>query len=366
MSGDITFEELRLSLEGLAQPARADERSVFWIFPKVLGLAKTSSGRVEIFIGGPKLHPRTPIVRRHLEHGRWAITESADEFDASRIVLPSQPHFIAVAALLGVELVQAGIGKPRPLQDVLDEVEPLLELALLRSALSEEFILGLMGELLCLESLLDAVAGRPDARLAILDMWHGHQVGQRDFVVGSTSIEIKTTQLESSTHSISGVHQVEIDERLPSEKRLLLLSVGLTQAQQEGRTLPEIVQRILAQLGPDTGSGATMEFTPLQQRFLDDVYRYGGAGSRGYDHRTDSASKAYSTRYKTTFTPRLYDLTDEDVLILRRRNVDGLFVRPDSVQYTLDLPSVINGRNPAANWKQTVSDLVRSHQNVAS
>jgi hypothetical protein len=365
MTANITFEELRLNLERLAQPSKVEERSVFWIFPTKLGLAKTSSGRVEIFIGGPKLYPRTSLVRRHLEYGRWTITESADEFDASRIVLPSDPHFIAVAALLGVELVKARVGEQRALQDVLNEVEPLLELALLRSALGEEYILGLLGELLCLETVLDAVAGRPEAKLTVLDMWHGHQVGQRDFTIGSTSIEIKTTQLESSTHKISGIHQAEIDERFPSEKSLLLLSIGLVPAYQEGQTLPEVVQRIVGRLGPESGIEATTELTPLQQRFLDDVYRYGGTESRGYDHRTASTSKAYSTRYKTTFTPRLYDLTDEDVRILRRRDIVDLFVRADRVQYTLDLPSVINGRNPAANWKQTVFDLVRQHLHLA-
>ncbi|SOY39714.1 conserved hypothetical protein [Cupriavidus taiwanensis] len=313
---------------------------------------------------GQKLFPRTSVVRRHLEYGRWKIAESADEFDANRIVLPSAPHFVPLAAFLAVELVKAGIGNQRPLQEVLNDVEPLLELALLRSTLGEEHILGLVGELICLETLLDAVANCPEARSAVLDMWRGHEVGERDFVIGSTSLEIKSTQLESSTHAISGVHQVEVDGRYPSEQRLMLLSVGLIPAIQEGQTLPDIVQRIVHRLSAGV-TEANGQFTPLQNRFLDDVYRYGSTGSRGYDHRTDSTSKAYSTRYKSTFTPRLYEMADEQMLILRHRDVDGRFVRPGSLQYTLDLPSMINGINPAANWKHSVTAMIRKYLNIA-
>lgn len=363
MPENISFEELCSRLEDLGTPAKTEDRSVYWILPMTLGLAKTASARVEVFVCGQKLFPRTSIVRRHLEHGRWKIAESADEFDASRIVLPSAPHFVPLAAFLAVELIKAGIGTQRPLQEVLNDVEPLLELALLRSALGEEHILGLVGELICLETLLDAVANRPDAWSAVLDMWRGYEAGQRDFVIGSTSLEIKSTQLESSAHAISGMHQVEVDERYPSEERLVLLSVGLAPAIQEGQTLPDIVQRIVHRLSAGV-TEANDGFTPLQQRFLDDVYRYGGTGCRGYDHRTESTSKAYSTRYRSTFTPRLYEMEDEQMLILRHKDVDGRFVRPNSVQYTLELPNLINGMNPAANWKHSVTALIRKYLNI--
>ncbi|MBN3725171.1 PD-(D/E)XK motif protein [Burkholderia sp. Ac-20379] len=363
MNENISFEELCSHLENLVIPSKTEDRSVYWVLPMTLGLAKTASARVEVFMCGQKLFPRTSIVRRHLEHGRWKIEGSTDEFDASRVVLPSAPHFISLAAFLAVELIKAGIGSRRSLQEVFDDVEPLFELALLRSALGEEHIIGLLGELLCLEALLDTVANRTETWSAVLDMWRGHEAGQRDFVIGSTSLEIKTTQLESSTHAISGMHQIEVSERYPSEDRLMLLSFGLVSAIQEGQTLPDVVQRILNRLN----SGA-MEldnnFTPIQQRFIDDVYRYGGVGSRGYDHRTDSKSNVYATRYKSTFTPRLYEMAGEEMLVLRNRDVAGRFIRPNSVQYTIDLPGVISGMNPASNWKHSLVTMVRSYLSI--
>lgn len=363
MPTNISFEGLCSRLENLVTPTKGEDRSVYWVLPMTLGLAKTSADRVEVFIGGRKLYPRTPIVRRHLEHGRWTITESAEEFDASRIVLPSAPHFIPLAAFLAVELIKAGIGSQRSVQEVLNEVEPLLELALLRGSLGEEHILGLVGELICLEVLLDAVAHQPELFPLVLDMWRGYETGHRDFVIGQTSLEIKTTQLESSTHAISGTHQVEVDERYPSEERLVLLSLGLAPVVQEGQTLPDIVQRIAQRLGAGVvePSGG---FTPLQQRFLDNVYRYGGTGSRGYDHRTEATSKAYSTRYRSTFTPRLYEMADEQIFILRGKDIEGRFIRSSSIQYTLELPNLINGMNPAANWRHSVTSMVRTYLNI--
>ncbi|MEJ0003552.1 MAG: hypothetical protein WDN30_08280 [Pararobbsia sp.] len=161
MPEKISFEELCSRLEALDIPAKTEDRSVYWVLPAALGLAKTASARVEVFLCGQKLFPRTSVVRRHLEHSRWRIEESADEFNASRIVLPSAPHFIPLAAFLAVELIKAGIGTQRPLQEVLNDVEPLLELSLLQSTLGEEHILGLVGELICLETLLGAVCQPP-------------------------------------------------------------------------------------------------------------------------------------------------------------------------------------------------------------
>ncbi len=355
----LTYEGLRDQLLALDTPSAAGERTNLWVVPRKLGVARTFDGSFELFVVGERVHPRTSIVRRHLEYGRWEVAGTRERFEASRLVLPPASYFLAVATLLAVELHRAGLGTDRPLQDVIDEVEPIIEMALRRGALGESHQVGLLGELLCLEVLMDAVLRHPELRMSVLDMWQGHRQGLRDFRIGGAAIEVKTTQQESSSHKISGLHQVEpTDVDGVVEDALFMLSVGLAASEHEGQTLPEVVQRIVDRLAdPATHPGG---LSPLQRRFLDDVSRYGSGASRGYDHGTMAQWQVYGERFRATFTPRLYDLADPDVRIIRRRDLAGTYVSPADIQYRIDLEPNINGMNPVASWQHTVVELVRA------
>lgn len=344
------FESLRDRLAAVQLPATPGDRETLWVVERLLGLARSQFGAVEIFIVGGRLHPRTGTVRRHLEHGEW-IGAQGQIIEASRIVLPHDEHFVAMGALIGVEMLRAGIGEGVPAQVVLEEVEPLIELALRRGALSEESLVGLIGELLALEQLLLSPGGDPAQFSTILDMWRGHRMGERDFVVGTAAIEVKTTGHDSSTHQINSLGQIELDE---DEGRLFLLSVGLAPTAAGGQSLPDVVDRILGLLG---GWEAGQVLRPIQQRLLRDVFGY-GVGGAGYDHLTMSTWAAYQVPFRTTFTPRLYDVADPDVRLIRRADLLGSFVDPTSVTYAVDLPATVNGLNPVANWSRELVRLV--------
>ncbi|MCZ8227517.1 MAG: PD-(D/E)XK motif protein, partial [Burkholderiaceae bacterium] len=204
----IGYEQLRGELETLSNPSDANDRKTLWVVDRVFGIAKTLHGAIELFLVGDKLTPASSLVRRHLEYGRWQIAEEHQFIDANRIVLPAEPHFLPLAATIGVELVRVGLNTTIDLLTAFRKVEPLIELALRRSALAEEHILGLIGELLCLEVMLDALSNNHERRETILDMWRGHTKGLRDFVIGGVAIEVKTTQLQTSSHKFSGLHQV--------------------------------------------------------------------------------------------------------------------------------------------------------------
>lgn len=354
----LTFEVLRTLLDALPIPARAGDRSTHWAFSRLLGVARTSDDAFELFMVGPRLHPRSATVRRHLEHGTWSVAGSEDTLEANRIVLPPAPHFVAIAALIAIELARAGIGTDRRLQDVFDDVEPIVDLALRRGALGEEHLTGLVGELLCLEEMLDAVVNRVELRSTVLDMWRGHAIGRRDFLIGAASVEVKTTHQESSSHKISGLHQVEPDPTAETaEQELFLLSVGLAATEQEGQTLPQVVNRVLDRLREHGLPPGTL--SPLQARFLDDVANYGSGSARGYDHRTMEDWQVYQGRFRLTFTPRLYDMSDDAIRVLRRRDVEGTHVSPDDIQYRMDLPTTVSGWNPAPSWQHAVHRMVR-------
>ncbi len=319
---------------------------------------------MEIFIAGAKLKPRSSIVRSHLQHDRWQAGAEAP-FEANRVVLPEEPHFTSVAALIATEMLRAGFGGGiRDHHDVFAEVEPLVELALGRSSLPEAVVLGLVGELICLEQLLLGVADAPGLRSSVLDTWRGHQHAARDFSLGDAAIEVKTTTDASSTHTAHSLNQIEpvaTDGRF--EQQLYLLSVGLQRSDQGGVTLPDTVDRILFLLS-DSGIDASKR-SPLQSRFLHDLEQYGTHSGASYVHDEMSGLKVYQTVYTPTFVPRMYDLCDQSVALLRRQDLEGMFVLPDRIQYGFTLPDRVSPANPLPTWQTEVRTAIRRRLGLA-
>ncbi|MFP3344743.1 PD-(D/E)XK motif protein, partial [Halomonas sp. SIMBA_159] len=76
--------------------------------------------------------------------------------------------------------------------------EPLIELAINRMEISENAILGLVGELLLLDALCRRAA---DPQVGpIVQAWDGWRRSARDFTWEGTGVEIKTTTRTTSSH----------------------------------------------------------------------------------------------------------------------------------------------------------------------
>ena len=79
--------------------------------------------------------------------------EDGEPFDANRIVLPNEDHFLPVTVFLCEEFIRLEI-ETRPAAEAFADAEPLVEMALRRTVLGDESVLGLLGELCFLEELL--------------------------------------------------------------------------------------------------------------------------------------------------------------------------------------------------------------------
>lgn len=354
------YESLRAELDLLPPPDRAFERRTLWIVERTLGIAKTSAGAIELFLVGQKLTARTNLVKRHLEYGQWQASNGEQLIDANRLVLPAEPQFLPIAALISVEILRYGPVSPQSLQTTFNAVEPIVELALQRVSLTEEHIVGLLGELILLEAMIDALNGKFELMSSVLDMWRGHLVGLRDFLIGDVAIEVKTTQLLGSSHQFSGLHQIEISgESGALENTLYMFSVGLAPTSGDGYSLSETVQRITAKMcARQNGNPAPL--TILQSRFLSEVANYGNSSSLPYNHLTMSNLKPYSVRFGATFAPRLYEMIDPEVRVIRSADLEGTYVSRESLSFRLELPSQITATNPELNWQQFISFLVRT------
>lgn len=350
---NTTYEKLRSELERLS-PATDDARNLQWLAPE-LAVGVNVTGDFEIFLIGEEIVASSALLRRHLQHGEWQPSGGGKIFFASRIVLPSAPHFASVAALISIELLRAGIAGSGNPQAAFSDVEPIIEMAIRRGALPENVIIGLIGELIVLrQSLL--VCEDDDLRQGeLLDSWQGWQDGGRDFRIGNNSIEVKTTQAASSIHEFSGLHQLE-PQQLPdgSFEQMHILSVGLASSTAIGESLPFVVDGILDMIGKTRHSDSSA----LQDLFLRNVEAYGSANGSGYAHRSMSDWSVYCTKYTHTFVPRLYRVDDPHMRLLRREELARTFVQPSSVSFTLHLPETVSAFNPAASWQEALSYLI--------
>lgn len=341
---DFPFEVLREDLEALSVP-EGQARNLRWL-AMPLAIGRTASGDFEVFIRGPELRAGSALVRRHVQHGDWRPEAGGEPFSASRIVLPAAPHFASIAALIAIELLRAGIAGPRGAQSAFTDVEPIIEMAIRRGALSEAVIIGLIGELTVLRQLILARSGQPERTMRCLEFWQGWQEGGRDFRIGDHSIEVKTTQASASIHEFSGLHQLEA-KQLPSgaSEQLHLLSIGLAASTTMGESLPSVVSSIATLLSSSAvGPEATDEF-------MRRVSLYGTMSGTGYAHATMQDWSVYGTRYTHTFLPRLYRVDDAAMLLLGRDLLAQTFVQAQGLSFTMHIPEQVSAFNPAPSWQ---------------
>jgi hypothetical protein len=340
------YQRVRDELAALGVDGNMRAHRTMWIVQRVLGVARSEKS-IDVFLVGPRLHARTAFIRRHLDYAKWDVAGEGTTVEANRLVYPGKDQYAPVAAMVAVELANAGIESGESIQSSFSRVESLIELSLRRTALTEEYLLGLLGELACLEIMLNAVGPQSQLLVSVLEMWTGWRGDTRDFRIGSTSVEVKTTLTASSSHRFSGLRQVE---RAPDERHLLLLSFGFQSDTGDGTSLSNMVSRIAKLLRLSGAEG-------LESRFLEAVSCYGAEYGIGYDHVTMAEHHLYATKFAMTFTPRLYDLDDPSMRILRRTDVEMTFVRADDLAFSLELPPSIVPGNPLANWAQSITQF---------
>lgn len=130
-----------------------------------------------------------------------------------------------------------------------------------RGALDPEAELGLTGELVCLDMLLDAGF---DAHAAI-EGWQGPLDGLQDFAIGSGAIEVKSTlSHDGFPATILSLEQLDDSTRQP----LFIFACRFAVAS-EGLTLTERVQALRLLLESDPAAGSRFENALLHAGYVD-------------------------------------------------------------------------------------------------
>jgi hypothetical protein len=347
------YENVRSLIEHLPVAVSPDSRDVKWMTDaSVVGAARDTDGRVELFLRGPEIKPTSSVIRDAIEY-RLVHRDEQPPFEANRLLLPGFGHFDQVAAFIGTELLRSGADSS--LLSAFGQTEPIIELAIERLRLSYQSTIGLIGELL----LIDALARRAaDAELArIFAGWDGWRMSSRDLRIGDTGIEVKTTTRSSSSHLIEGLHQVERSDGSDgstAEEHLFVVSIGLTAATEGGNSfaMPELVDRIVQRM-----LAAKLPASEVE-KFVFRISEYGATSGGGYDHHTQSSDAPYSMRFVTTFF-RAYDMTDDAVRVLRSHDLVA-YPHTDaaSVRYRIDLPISVSAGNPVSGANQAAGLII--------
>ncbi|MFT4227200.1 PD-(D/E)XK motif protein [Micropruina sp.] len=349
-----SYEDVLDQIMSIAVGSAGDDRTITWLTAsQVVGLARNSRGHLELFLAGDQLRARTSTVRSAMQHHSWH-RENQPPLSANRILLPALGHFDQVGAFIAAELLREKADVD--LERAFAVTEPLIELSIKRLEISENAILGLVGELL----FLDALCRRADDIHVgpIVQAWDGWRRSTRDFTWEGTGVEVKTTTQSTSSHTIHGVHQIEAapatDDDL-GEASLLLVSVGLCQAEPDvpAFSIPSLVDSLLERLNA-AGAGGMID------DFLTHVSVYGSESGIGYEHAAMANDAPFTTPFALSFL-RGYDMGDPAVEVLRRDDVVAhQHVNVESLTFRVDLPATINLHNPIAGIRR-VTEAVLGH-----
>jgi hypothetical protein len=329
-----------------------DDRAITWLTDaKVVGIARNSRGHLELFLAGDELRPRTGTVKTAMRYHSWHRA-ALPPLNANRICLPALGHFDQVGAFIAAELLREKADSN--LERAFAVTEPLIELAIKRMEISENAILGLVGELLLLDALCRRAA---DPQVGpIVQAWDGWRRSARDFTWRGTGVEIKTTTRTTSSHAIHGVHQIEptpASDDATGETRLLLVSIGLCQSDLNAPALsiPSLVESILDRLNGTGASG-------LVDDFLTRVSMYGTESGVGYEHATMVNEAPFTTTFGVTFI-RGYDMADPAVEVLRRDDlITHQHVDAQSVIFRVELPATISLNNPIVGARRVAEAIL--------
>lgn len=337
MNRGPSFEELRTNIARLNSSVDASERRVRWI-SDVLACSRDVQGGLEIFLVGPELSSRTNKVRERLRHDRWE-EDGGTRFEASRILLPPGDHIDALAATIVTELIRNDVSLD--CQRAFSQTEALISFVLrsLTDVGSSKFI-GLAGELVVIDELL---AGGVLSAGDILASWKGYMRSARDVQLDDIGIEVKTTTTGVSRHRIEGWYQCEpgvFGESSAIESGLYLASIGLEWLDRESGDLT--IERLIQKIGS--------RMTPEHYRiFLDRVRSYCD-DSPVVDDSGRASVAAMSRSFVIGFV-RFYDMRDPAIKVIRSQDLSCYHhVVSDSVNYTLELPSVVSADNPIRTW----------------
>jgi hypothetical protein len=180
--------------------------------------------------------------------------------------------------------------------------------------LSEENIIGLLGELLLLKSLLNAYYAEA------INFWVADR-GEEDFIIADKVIEVKATLREKHEHIINGIDQLLI---LPGKSKIILSLLLVKTENEHDYNLPSIINQCA-------------EYLADNPHALDSFYSK--LKSRGYDYRDENLYFKYNY---TLFKGGYFKVDESFPKLTNDELIQPLNSRINKIRYTIDMEGLPN------------------------
>jgi hypothetical protein len=180
--------------------------------------------------------------------------------------------------------------------------------------LSEENIIGLLGELLLLKNLLNAYDTEA------VNFWVADR-GEEDYIIANRVIEVKATLKEKHEHIINGIDQLLI---LPARTKIILSLLLIKSENELDFNLPHVISHCAESLADDPAA-------------LDSFYTK--LKSRGYDLR--DANLYLNHNYKL-YKGGYFEVDESFPKLTKQQLSQPLHSRISKIRYTIDMEGLPN------------------------
>lgn len=213
--------------------------------PIVLPIAGTPSCTLDVHPANGTLTLITPFTPPEPDVAKWHnITfkpVASDEGDLGELTVFVEDNLHGAYGLLTSIADQVQLEHQPLAAAVASTIQKHRSMFAGKAGLSQDKEVGLYGELLVLEYLINKIGAGP-----AVASWQGPLSEEHDYVFGDVHLEVKTTSGEQRRHVMHGFTQLVPLRGLP----LSLISIQLTRSNHEGgRTLSQLVSQIRAKSG---------------------------------------------------------------------------------------------------------------------
>ena len=224
----LNLETLVEILDGLPDAIRGD-RTAHTLISDRLHLTRGDDSEFELFIEGEIESFGSQMFGSIFSWGVYHDTSTNRDISALVISADDRAGHSRLLAHIAYESERIVRQDPNITNEaLLFSLSPFLSLIVQSRIMPVPKQMGLTGELILMEDLLNFATRKGIHHSRVLNAWRGYENSERDYYSNSIAIEVKASGSRNRVHKISSIEQLLLSEE-PKEEQLYVYSIGLSQ-----------------------------------------------------------------------------------------------------------------------------------------